>query len=340
MKEEIEWRSLSSLGFSKYYASNTGLIMNIETKYTTPGSMSKRGYWSINIYDDNKKSKVLDTHRLIAFAFHGSPPTNKHTVDHIDRIRSNNNASNLRWATKSEQNKNQNRLEFQFKRRGKAVTQMTLDDVEIMTWFLMSDAERHLNTTHISRACKEGNPVAGYKWKYAREDIPGELWKELLCEEFKVRVWVSTKGRIATSDGFLTFGTLENNGYKGISIPCKNKKWRISVHRLVMYAYHGYDERDVNHKDGNKRNNKLENLEYMTRSENVKHAYNTGLHDVTGRKNGQRAKRLMQIDISGNIIACFPSSKKAAEDTGFCVSTINKACREKTKYKGFLWVRY
>ena len=52
-----------------------------------------------------------------------------------------------------------------------------------------------------------------------------------------------------------------------------------AIHRLVALAFFGprLPGYEVNHKDGNKRNNSVDNLEYVTRSENHLHAYRTGL---------------------------------------------------------------
>lgn len=58
-------------------------------------------------------------------------------------------------------------------------------------------------------------------------------------------------------------------------------KRTFRVHRLVMMAFNpaeNMDELEVNHIDGNKRNNKLENLEWCTASENQIHAFKTGLN--------------------------------------------------------------
>lgn len=50
-----------------------------------------------------------------------------------------------------------------------------------------------------------------------------------------------------------------------------------TVHRLVLLAFAGRSKKQVNHKDGNKKNNKLENLEYCTAKENTNHAIKSGL---------------------------------------------------------------
>ena len=58
---------------------------------------------------------------------------------------------------------------------------------------------------------------------------------------------------------------------------CKRKS--IKIHRLVAKVFipNPENKRCVNHKDGNKSNNHIENLEWMTKSEDLKHAYKTGL---------------------------------------------------------------
>ena len=72
-------------------------------------------------------------------------------------------------------------------------------------------------------------------------------------------------------------------GYKFVRIRLGHTNlYKIKfIHNLVGDAFLGQNsEMDINHKDGNKSNNILENLEYVTRSENLKHAYSKGLRKM------------------------------------------------------------
>lgn len=72
------------------------------------------------------------------------------------------------------------------------------------------------------------------------------------------------------------------NGYLRVKL-CKNKlETKYLAHRLVAYAFLGAPPKDkpfVNHKDGNKTNNCVNNLEYVSAQENTVHAFNTGLNE-------------------------------------------------------------
>lgn len=88
------------------------------------------------------------------------------------------------------------------------------------------------------------------------------------------------------------------NGSNGYTI-CALSKDRIqrskSIHRLVMAAFHGPSEREVNHLNGNKRDNRLANLEYVTPKQNCEHAVKTGLMPSGERK--IRSAKLTAADV-------------------------------------------
>lgn len=71
-----------------------------------------------------------------------------------------------------------------------------------------------------------------------------------------------------------------------------------TVHRVIANVFIPKDpNRDfINHKDGNKQNNSVDNLEWCTRSENIKHAYEHNLRSSVGIKNGRCRLTLEQVD--------------------------------------------
>jgi len=78
-------------------------------------------------------------------------------------------------------------------------------------------------------------------------------------------------------------------GYLAVRLFKNKKRVHFAVHRLIMLTFHGESDLQVNHIDGNKKNNNFLNLEYCTGSENVKHAFRTGLACNKG-ENNNRAK--------------------------------------------------
>lgn len=77
----------------------------------------------------------------------------------------------------------------------------------------------------------------------------------------------------------------DSGGYKRVAIIINGKLTTLKVHRAVCESFIGKSNLEVNHKDGNKGNNNISNLEYCNRSENVSHAFKIGLASVKGSRN-------------------------------------------------------
>lgn len=76
-------------------------------------------------------------------------------------------------------------------------------------------------------------------------------------------------------------------GYYQVSLSVEGVTHKVYVHRMVAETFLSERNETVNHKDGNKLNNHLSNLEWVTYSENNKHAFASGLKFPSGGRNGR-----------------------------------------------------
>ena len=91
---------------------------------------------------------------------------------------------------------------------------------------------------------------------------------------------VSENGDIRnTKTGRILKTNINQRGYETVCLHNKGKQINARVHRIVADSFYDGDHSgyDVNHIDGNKTNNAVNNLEWCTRKENIEHAYKTGL---------------------------------------------------------------
>lgn len=132
-----------------------------------------------------------------------------------------------------------------------------------------------------------------------------EIWKDIIGYETLYQV--SNLGRIKslpkrTSKGesIMKTGRDVSTGYEVVQITKNNKKLTIRVHSIVAQAFLTKPESVkrlcVNHKDGVKHHNWVDNLEWTTYSNNVKHAYRLGLAaPPRGEKQGKSKLKEYQI---------------------------------------------
>ena len=117
-----------------------------------------------------------------------------------------------------------------------------------------------------------------------------EEWKPIVgfynevSNHGRVRSVTHVAGNGKTYQGKILKPIITKSGYVNVCLTAGNDESRITkrVHRLVAEAFveNPYDKDEINHKDGNKENNRADNLEWVTRSENEQHAYDNNLVKV------------------------------------------------------------
>jgi hypothetical protein len=144
------------------------------------------------------------------------------------------------------------------------------------------------------------------------------------------RVYPTGQILSAKSRRFLKEST--SGAYKKYNLCINGKSFNINTHRLLaeLYIPNPENKEQVNHIDGNKHNNLLENLEWVTRSENGKHSFKNGLQKVT-----RPTKKV--IDLDGTI---YESAKEAASKLGYNHKTLCNMLNHKFNHTNKTTLRY
>lgn len=160
---------------------------------------------------------------------------------------------------------------------------------------------------------EEWRDIVGYEGLYEVSDLG--------------RVKNIKTGRILSSKnngiGYLFVDLYKNGIHKG-----------FYIHRLVAYVFIPNPQNlpQVNHRDENKSNNTVDNLEWCTRD------YNMNYGTIKERIAEKHCKPVLQFDLQGNFIREWPSLAKVYEELGIHKSDISRCCLGKFKTSGgYVW---
>lgn len=163
------------------------------------------------------------------------------------------------------------------------------------------------------------------------------MWKKFIYEGQETDYSVSTEGEVRKDTTNYILSQSSQQDYKFVGLIINGKQKRMRVHRMVALTF--IDNPDnkpyVNHINGNRSDNNVENLEWVTPSENTQHAVNTGLF-----KSG-RTRAVIQYNLNGEQMATFESATEAARQTGGSQSKITMCCRrQRDSANDYQWRYY
>lgn len=168
-----------------------------------------------------------------------------------------------------------------------------------------------------------------------------EKWKDVVGYEGIYQV--SDLGRVRSLDRKTNYGRRcrgkmlspapggRSGGYRSVQLfDLDGKGTRRYVHQLVAWAFIGapLDGQQVNHIDEDPANNRADNLEWVTASENINHGTRCA------RDAASKSKPVQQIDASGVVISSYASATEAQRSTGIWRTHISACCLGKTETAG------
>lgn len=336
-----EWRKCPD-PIAKYEVSSTGRVRNTNTGRILKHDVTKSNYLYFNLTLDTGKQQKYYAHKLEGQCFLPNPD-NLPSVDHINQNKHDNRLENLRWATHSQQMVNRTIVKDRY--YGRAVHQVdSVTGAVLKTWKTCAQAclAVGINPKNLAKIIQDAKVAAGYLWLYADEHTATEqqVWKQLDMKTYRP-VYVSECGLVKVqykSGRFRLVKAIRGGGYLRLSLPMMNKEKRKNrlfyVHRLVALVHLPLRSKEkvvVNHINGDKLDNRAENLEWTTYKLNSAHAVANSLITV--------CRPVDQLSLQGEYIQSFSSVMNAARAFGL-KSSSGIQCALSGKYlksSGFKW---
>ncbi len=278
------WKPIKD--YEKYYEiSSLGRVKSLQHKISKILKPSKSAYLRVCLQKNGVKNDQF-IHRLVAIAFLDKPDGND-IVNHKDGDKLNNCLKNLEWMTTKQNAEHARDTKLRIAKTYR-VSQYTMEDKLIKVFNSIKEASKITGFTDssISCVCKGKKPHhKGFFWKYTDfvyVAIPEPIGKSL--EEYP-RYIITSNGKVYSKSAKKFMSIRLNNGYEYITFGNNSKKRKdFSVHYLVakMYIENPNNYPMVHHKDENKQNNNVENLDWVTYSENMKqhNIYKNGMASI------------------------------------------------------------
>lgn len=179
-------------------------------------------------------------------------------------------------------------------------------------------------------------------------DLGFEFWKDIPGYEGLYQA--STYGRVRSLDRYIKYKFNSRHYLPCILKPIKNKYGYLEVclsrktfkcAKLISITFLPKWKPEyiqINHKDENKCNDNIENLEWCTPEYNTNYGTRTERAKIKQKNHPKRSKPVFQYDLQRKLINKFPSIKEARRQTGFAEAHIIACCKGKqpTSY-GYVW---
>ena len=332
---QVRWSS------SSWQVSSHGRVQNSKGQISF-GCLHSSGYRGVQIEGGNYM-----VHRLVAGAFLGAPVDRScWQVNHLDCDRENNHVENLQYASHSENQKHAYAVNLNRKPGRRTAVLWRPRESEFWSYcHSQADAARllGLSASCVSQCCRGVVMTTRsfgiwYDIKAARASqtpplLPGEVWQPARYPGIPgpiENLMVSNYGRVSqvrSRTGGISRGTRLRDGYHLVLRAGRG----LLVHRLVAATFLGEPDsldKQVNHKDSDRGNNRMDNLEYVTQSENMKHAWQRRSGNMRSTRNGIAVQgRPVHCDSSGVSWLSFDTMVRAATYTGVCQKTVSRICR-------------
>jgi hypothetical protein len=141
--------------------------------------------------------------------------------------------------------------------------------------------------------------------------------------------------------------TKNDKGYCYVQIYKNNKDYHFRLHRLVAKCFipNPNNFKEINHIDGNKQNNCVENLEWCDRKYNMQEAFKNGLIPPRKANSGSfkkgrkppNCKKVNKYNLSYKLIKSYSSITEASIDNNVSPYTISRYCIGTRKCKNYIW---